>query len=301
MGLAIVVLAAGLGSRYGGLKQLAPLGPSGEVVLDYTLHDAATAGFSYAVLVVARGMVDAMAAHLNRFVPPIAVRLVVQAAGGPARITPWGTAHATIVGAAGMTAPFAVANADDSYGAEALAILAAHLRSIEARPRTHSAALVGFTARSTLSPHGGVSRAVCRVGEHRRLLGVEEHTGVRLEAGGLVSDVARLDETTLVSMNLWGFDPSVLDLLQPVVEHFIARHGDDNPAAATANTHELRLPDVVGELVVQGELDVTVLPTTSTWLGVTYPQDASNVRERLAALTTAGIYPSRVIDRGSAS
>jgi dTDP-glucose pyrophosphorylase len=291
MGLAIVVLAAGLGTRYGGRKQLEPLGPSGEVVLDYTLHDAGTAGFSRAVVVVAPGMVDAMAAHFNEFVPPIAVHLVVQTAD-TARTTPWGTAHAAIVGAAGSTAPFAVANADDLYGAEAVATMAAHLRTLEDRPRTYSGACVGFAARATLSAHGGVSRAVCRVGAHRRLLGIEEHTGVRLEASGLVSDAGRLDDTTLVSMNLWGFEPSVVDVLRPVVERFTSG------ADAIVGTRELRLPDVVGELVERGELEVTVLPTTSAWLGVTYPQDAANVRERLAALTTAGVYPSRVIDWG---
>ena len=288
MGLAIVVLAAGIGTRYGGLKQLEPLGPAGEIVLDYTLHDAAAAGFSHAVLVVADGMVDAMAAHLDAFAPSITVSLVVQPA---VRATPYGTVHATVVGADGLTEPFAVANADDSYGAEAIAAVAAALRAMKSAPSTRSAVLVGYAAGATLSPHDGVSRAVCRVDTRGRLLAVEEHTGVHRDATGIVSDSARLDESTPISMNLWGFDPSVVELLRPSVDRFVAQHRNDR--------RELRLPDLIGELVERGEIDVTVIPTTSTWLGVTHPQDAAHVRERLAALTAAGVYPSRSIGRGS--
>ncbi len=293
MGLAIVVLAAGLGTRYGGLKQLAPLGPAGEALLDYTLHDAAAAGFSHAVLVVAREAVEATTAHLDRFVPPIAVNLVVQPAAAPRRPAPWGTAHATLVGATGLTTPFAVANADDAYGSEAVATMAAYLRAREAGAGGCGGAVVGYAAGATLSTNGGVSRAVCRADEHGRLIAVEEHRGVRRSggggAGGIVSDTTALDEKTLVSMNLWGFDHSFVDLLRPIVERFVAQApGDDR---------ELRLPDVVGALVARGELEVTVLPTGSTWLGVTYPEDAPAVRERLAALTAAGVYPSMAVGR----
>jgi MobA-like NTP transferase domain len=293
MGLAIVVLAAGLGTRYGGLKQLAPLGPSGEALLDYTLHDAAAAGFSEAVLVVAPEIVSAMTAHLDRFVPPVAVRLVVQDAETPRRATPWGTAHATMVGARGIDGSFAVANADDAYGSDAIATIAAYLRTQDATPHAvtqhpqhgrHTAAVVGYAAGATLAASGGVSRAVCRVDDHGRLLSIIEHTGVRREAGRLVSDMATLDETTLISMNLWGFGPSFVETLRPIVADFVAHHRDDD--------RELRLPDVVGELTAREELDVSVLPTTSTWLGVTYTDDAHLVRERLAELTAAGVYPS---------
>lgn len=287
MGLAIVVLAAGRGTRYGGRKQLEPLGPAGEIVLDYTLHDAAVAGFSHAVLVIADDMVDAMAAHLDAFVPSVAVTIVVQPS---ARATPWGTAHAAMVGADGLTEPFAVANADDSYGAEAIATVAALVRELET-PSKPSGVLVGYTVGATLSPHDGVSRAVCRVDPHGRLLGIEERTGVRRDAMGIVSDMGRLDDATLISMNLWGFEPSVVGLLRPIVDRFVAQHQDD--------TRELRLPDLVGELIERGEIDVTVVPTMSTWLGVTHPQDAPYVRERLAALTADGVYPLRSVGRES--
>ena len=126
---------------------------------------------------------------------------------------------------------------------------------------------------------------MCRIDDHNRLLHVEEHTGVRRDGDALVSDTATLDDATLVSMNLWGFDPAFIDLLRPRVDEFVAHRAD--------STHrELRLPDVVGELITRGELDVAVLPTTSTWLGVTHAHDAPSVRERLAELTAAGVYPS---------
>ncbi len=279
MGLAIVVLAAGLGTRYGGPKQLAPLGPAGEALLDYTLHDAAAAGFSEAVLVVAPDIAAAMTAHLDAFVPPIPTRLVEQHAGRSRGGRPWGTAHATLVGATDITSPFAVANADDAYGAAAIAAMAAHLRTREREPGARFGAVVGYSATATLSSRGGVSRAVCRVDDHGRLLHIEEHTGVRRDSDRLVSDMTALDETTLVSMNLWGFSPGFLDLLRPVVARFVEEHAADD--------RELRLPDLVGELIAAGELEVAVLPTTSSWLGVTHPEDAPLVRERLAALAIA--------------
>jgi CTP:molybdopterin cytidylyltransferase MocA len=319
MGLAIVVLAAGLGTRYragaagvpgkehdgrshahapigtGDVKQLAPLGPAGEALLDYTLYDAEKAGFSDAVIVVAREIVDSMTMHLREIAPPIRVRLVVQNPHAHREATPLGTAHATLVGATGLTTPFAVANADDLYGREALAAVAAHLGASAAGAHARSGgAVVGYAAHATLSATGGVARAVCRVDDHGRLLEVVEHTGVRREGDALVSDTATLDDSTLVSMNLWGFDASFVDLVRPLVDRFVAERGNAiDGAGATVKARELRLPDVVGELVARGDLDVTVLPTTSTWLGVTHSHDAPNVRERLAELAAAGVYPSR--------
>jgi hypothetical protein len=167
-----------------------------------------------------------------------------------------------------------------------------HLAALAQRSRPRAGgAVVGYDAHATLSPLGGVSRAVCRADENGRLLEIEEHTGVRRRGDDLVSDTAVLDHSTVVSMNLWGFDPAFVDLLRPRVDRFAANRAD-------AKHHELRLPDVIGELVARDELDVTVLPTTSAWLGVTHPHDAPSVRERLADLTAAGVYPSRAtIDR----
>jgi hypothetical protein len=286
MALAIVVLAAGHGTRFGSLKQLAPLGPAGEALLDYTLHDAAAAGFARAVLVVAPETVEPTSAHLRDFAPPLPVTLAVQSIGDVRRSKPWGTAHATLVGATGLASAFAVANADDAYGTEAIATMASFLGHCEHDDARSVGAVIGYPAAATLSPNGGVSRAVCRVDPQGRLLAIEEHTGVRRVASatgpGIVSDSAVLDDTTPISMNLWGFQPSFVELLRPVVDCFVA--------SAPADDTELRLPDVVGDLVAAGALHVEVLPTTSTWLGVTYPGDAPRVREHLAALTATGAY-----------
>ncbi|HEY5013170.1 MAG TPA: NTP transferase domain-containing protein [Acidimicrobiia bacterium] len=296
MALAIVVLAAGHGTRFGSLKQLAPLGPAGEALLDYTLYDAAAAGFSRAVLVVAPETVAPTTAHLRDFAPPLPVALVVQPIGDTRRSKPWGTAHATLVGATGLASAFAVANADDAYGAEAIATMASFLGERAPGVARHAGAVIGYSAAATLSANGGVSRAVCRVDAQGQLLAIEEHTGVRraptATGPGIVSDSAVLDETTPVSMNLWGFQPSFVELLRPVVERFVA--------TAPADEHELRLPDVVGDLVAGGALRVAVLPTTSTWLGVTYPDDAPAVRQRLVALAAAGVYPTLASHRGRA-
>ncbi len=282
MGFTIVVLAAGLGTRYGSLKQLAPLGPRGEALLDYTLFDASRAGFSEAVIVVRQGITAEMDAHFATFVPPLTVRLVAQDAFPPRRATPWGTAHATLVGGADCVTPFAVANADDAYGPEAIAAIARALA--RARDDRTTAVVAGYAAGTTLSRTGGVSRAVCRVGAGDRLLAIEEHTGVHAEGDALTSDQgARFPRSTLVSMNLWGFDPSFLEPLRGAVDRFVAAHtGDDR---------ELRLPDVVGELAVAGTIDATVVPTASTWLGVTHLDDAPAVRDQLAVYAAAGTYP----------
>jgi hypothetical protein len=158
--------------------------------------------------------------------------------------------------------------------------------------------VVGYAAHTTVTGTDGVSRAVCRVDHRGRLLEVEEHTGVRRDGDGLVSDTATLDDSSLVSMNLWGFDPAFIELLRPLVDRFVVGRGDRD-GDATMKPRELRLPDVVGELVARGELDITVLTTTSTWLGVTHAHDAANVRAQLAELTETGIYPEHLTSHWS--
>jgi choline kinase len=256
--LVIVVLAAGRGTRFGGNKQLAPLGPNGELMLDYALRDAAVAGFTRAVVVASDDTADALRSHL-RLTNALPVDVVVQS-------SPRGTAHAVVVGASGLASPFAVANADDWYGPDAFTRLAAFLRATRA-----AAAVVGYAAGVTLSESGGVSRAVCRVDRRGRLLAIEELTGVHRVDGRIVSDTYPLAETTPVSMNLWGFSSAFVERLRPIVEAFLSE----------TRTGELRLPDVVGDLVARDALEVTVLPTREPWFGVTHAEDAPVVRARL--------------------
>jgi aminoglycoside phosphotransferase (APT) family kinase protein len=259
--LAIVVLAAGRGTRFGGTKQLAALGPDGELMLDYALRDAAAAGFERAVIVASDETADALRSHLG-LTCALPFSVVVQP-------SPRGTAHAVLVGARGLASSFAVANADDWYGPGAYRRLAEFLLGTDRD--TARGAVLGYAAGATLSPGGGVSRAVCRVDGRGRLLGIAEHTGMRADDGRVVSDQGVLDAATPVSMNLWGFTPPCVDLLRPVVDAFLAACGDG----------ELRLPDVVGELVASHGLAVTVLPTVEPWFGVTHAEDAAEVRTRL--------------------
>lgn len=282
VGMAIVVLAAGLGTRFGGLKQLAPVGPAGEALLDYTIHDAAAAGFDRVVLVVRSEIEQQVREHVERFARVRTVVTVCQDGHGRRRPVPWGTAHALLACRNALTTPFAVVNADDLYGAESLRDLGEYLRSPAFGPG--HAVLVGYQLRATLSSSGGVSRGVCELAPDGTLRGIVEHTGVHRSAGRIVSDQStELAPDTPVSMNLWGFDPSVLDDLEPRIEAFYARHADDKA--------EYRIPDAVDELVERGLLRVTVVPTEARWVGITYPEDLDVVRADLAELVEGGTYP----------
>ncbi len=267
----VVVLAAGLGTRFGGLKQLAPVGPSGESLLAYSLHDAAAAGFGRVVLVVRREIHDEVVAHVEHFCSTRDLVAVDQDAFGPSRASPWGTAHAIVACRAAITSPFAVVNADDLYGADALAALADHLRGPAAGPGR--ASLVAYRVAETLSSGGGVSRATIQLAPGGSLTRIEEHTGVRRDGSRIVSDTEELSADALVSMNLWGFDPSVIDDLEPLVTEFTRAHAGD--------TAELRLPDAVEMLIEAGAISVTVLPTRSKWIGITFPEDVEPARQAL--------------------
>ncbi len=272
----IVVLAAGLGRRFGGLKQIAPIGPAGESLLSYSLDDAAAAGFGRVVLVVRSEIEDEVLAHVRQQCGDREYVAVRQDAFGPARTPPWGTTHAIVACRAAVSAPFAVVNADDLYGATALAGLGEHLRGPDSGPGR--AALVAYRVGDTLSEGGGVSRATLHVTDGNRLAHIVERTGVRRDGGRVVSDTGELSPDSLVSMNLWGFDPSVFELLAPLVDAFMAEHRDD--------TEEIVLPDAVGSLVDRGLIDVTVLPTTSKWVGITFPEDVEPARAAVRTMRT---------------
>ncbi|MCZ7534586.1 MAG: NTP transferase domain-containing protein [Acidimicrobiia bacterium] len=270
----IVVMAAGLGRRFGGLKQIAPVGPRGESLLAYSLDDAAAAGFGRVVLVVRREIEDAVLAHVRQHCGDRDYVAVHQDCFGPPRATPWGTAHAIVACRDAVAAPFAVVNADDLYGAAALTQLGEHLRGPDSGPG--HAALVAYSIGDTLSAGGGVSRATVHVTADGRLARIRERTGVRAVDGRIVSDTGELSPDSLVSMNLWGFDPSVFDLLAPLVDSFMADHPDDS--------EEIVLPDAVGTLIERGQIEVTVLPTTSRWVGITFAEDVAPARAAVRAM-----------------
>lgn len=241
----LVLLAAGAGLRFGGSKQLEPMGPHGELLLEYTLRDARQAGFGQVVLVVRREAQPRFAERLETATRHVPIRYAFQR-------DPLGTGHALLCAAGAIDGPFAVANADDRYGPASFRALAEALATDDA-----DAWMVGFELARTLSPHGPVSRALCRRTDDGLLRGLEEHAAVS-------------EGQALVSMNLWGFRGPFLDALERRYEAFAGRG-------------EFQLPTEVGALIADEGLRVRVLPTRERWLGVTWPDDVGWVREVLAA------------------
>lgn len=295
----LLVLAAGMGSRYGGLKQLDPMGPHGETVMDYAIFDAQRGGFGRVVFVVRRDFEDAFRQEvLPRYEGHLPVDLCFQdldelPAGftrPPGREKPWGTAHAILAARHVVREPFAAINADDFYGRESYRVLATFLAGDLRDAVPPEYAMVGFELRHTLSAHGTVARGVCRTDAHGRLAGVREMTKLR-EVGDHVEneetpgtpDVLTGDEP--VSLNMWGFTPAVFSQIEDVFREFLAARGHD-PAA------ECYIPSVVDTLITRQACTVHVLPTSSRWFGITYRDDKPGVVDALAALTMRGDYPS---------
>ena len=278
MVMTLVVMAAGVGSRFGGIKQVARLGPAGESLFDYAVYDAVRAGFEDVVFVVSdasRGAVEAQVeAGCGRHVP---VRYAIQKAEGRAK--PWGTGHAVLTACGDVRQPFAVVNADDFYGRRSFDLLA---RELEVDGPDH--VLVAFLLRQTLSPNGGVSRGVCVV-EDGFLASITELHDVAATDGGVHSrEGVALTGDELISTNLWGFRPSFCQTLAEEFDLFLEDHRADSDA-------EFLIGDGVASLGQHDE-KVRVVPTTERFLGVTYADDVAGVRDEIAALIAAGEYPS---------
>lgn len=291
MALTLVVLAAGSGSRFGGLKQLAPIGPSGETLLEYSVFDARQVGFERVVLVVRP---DGEASFRERFdglmARALPVRYCHQSSKDlpPDRSKPWGTAHAVLAAASAIEGPFAVINADDFYGIEALRRVAAFL-SGETDPVKLAIALAAFPIASTLGDSGPVSRAICKVDETGALREICELHQVWREDGEIWfrdRGGAResLEAGELVSMNLWGFTPAIL----PEIERRFRRFLDEPRAGAGA---EFLLPDVVQSLVRDRAARVTVLQGGTEWCGITYAEDEARVARWIARRVDEGRFP----------
>ena len=296
----LLALAAGLGSRFGGPKQLAPLGPSGETILDYSIRDAVRAGFGAVVLVIRPELRDAFERGLvARWRPHLPVTLVEQtlaqrvepAVTAEGRTKPWGTGHAVLAAADALAEPFAVVNGDDYYGRGAYQVLGDFLRGV--RDDEPSYAVVGFPLGATLSEAGGVNRAVLDVAPDGRLVHVEEVIGIERTADG-DGVVRRSDGTerhipkrTLVSMNMWGFTPAVLPQLTEGFGAFLRARGGEPKS-------EFLLPDYVQELIDAGRATVRVPTGEGPWFGMTHPEDREHVSRALTGLVERGEYPSPV-------
>ncbi len=299
---ALVVLAAGVGSRYGGLKQLDGVGPGGETIMDYAVFDAARAGLRRVVFVLRRELERAFhEACGRRYARLVDVDYAFQELEAlpdgrvaPAgRKQPWGTGQATLCAAEQVRGPFVVCNADDFYGAEAYRLLAEFLARPGASP-VEAYALVGYELRRTLSAHGSVARGVCDVAPDGRLRGVREYTRIEPQGEGAVQRGPDGAERVFeggepVSLNLWGFRPGLFAQLRERFARFLDSRGGSPQA-------EFYLPVVVDELIREGRADVTLLRTSASWFGMTHRADRALVAARLRELHERGEYPARLYE-----
>lgn len=293
----LLILAAGMGSRYGGLKQLDAMGPSGEVVLDYSVFDAIRAGFGKVVFVIRRDFEEQFRTQVGaKFGDRIQVDYAFQdihdlPAGftlPEGRTKPWGTAHAILAAESVVHEPFLMINADDFYGRDAFAKIAANLTAPRADDGKSHYSMVGFYLKNTLSEHGSVSRGVCSVSSDGFLSSVTERTKIFKTASGAenreTDPPLPLTGEEVVSMNFFGFTPDIFVRLRAAFTEFLTANGQDLKAECYA-------PKVVDDLIQAGKADVTVLESNDSWFGVTYPEDKDDVVASIRALVASGAYP----------
>ncbi|MBN1880943.1 MAG: nucleotidyltransferase [Deltaproteobacteria bacterium] len=284
----LVIMAAGMGSRYGGLKQLDPVGPSGELLIHYSLYDAHLAGFDRVVFVIRQDFEEEFKERITPFSPKgVDLVYVYQDVSDlpKGRTKPWGTGHAVLVCDSAIDGPFGVINADDYYGRSAFQTLYDFLKSDRCTERTYC--MVGYLLRNTVSPHGAVTRGVCRVADGA-LTGINETGGIELRGGEIGVEENGIwkvfDPSSPVSMNIWGFDSNLFLYLKDRFASFVTS-AEGNPK------EEFLIPEVIGDLVREGALRVDVLETDEVWFGMTHPEDRRIVTEKIAQMVKDGIYP----------
>ena len=292
--LNLIILAAGMGSRYGGLKQLDPVGPNGETILDYSLHDAVTAGFTRIIFVIRESFADAFRERLAERWPGLDAVCVFQKIDDlprhtkphPDRTKPWGTGHAVLTAKEAVTGPFAVINADDFYGRNAFQLLADFLANPPAGERQHPVCMIGYRLDQTLSAGGSVSRGICEV-RNGELHEIVEHTRIARENGGAIrsADDSELADDSVVSMNCWGMPAGFMNEIEHQFRNFIMLYQDDL-------TKEFYLPAAVDRTLQQKKSTVSVLPTSARWFGITYPEDRDAVVSGIGQLVSDGTYPA---------
>lgn len=296
----LMVLAAGLGSRYGGIKQIAPIGPNGEILIHYAIHDAVLAGFEKIVFVIKREIEADFKAAIGAFAESraeVAYAFQDEAYLPSGYTLPinrkkmLGTVQALLAAKDVIHEPFAIINADDYYGRESYAICADHLEQIAASGDTQAACMVGYRLKNTISYNGTVNRGICRT-EGGKLSGVTETYQIMpLENGLITSNYGKEDGQLLagdniVSMNFWGFQPSIFTEAQTCFDRFIRSLQPDDL------TSEYVLPTMVDDLIRADRIHVEVLPCDCTWMGITYPSDREDVSRGLSKMQNAGIYPA---------
>ncbi len=295
----LLVLAAGMGSRYGGLKQADQVGPSGETIIDYSIYDAIQAGFGKIVMVVRQNILDDMKALFDpRWGDQITIEYAIQEVNVPIdgidnlpeRKKPWGTGHAVMVAKNLINEPFAVINADDFYGSDAFKIISNYLQNGISESEN---AMVGYILKNTLSDHGFVSRGICETDKDNNLNTITERTNIERINGEVVFKDAEgnqtpLNEISYVSMNFWGFMPSFFDEAEAQFKAFVKENYENEKA-------EFYIPSIVSTMMKQKGLKIKVLESTAQWMGVTYKEDKPVVEEKISQLIKAGSYAEKLV------
>lgn len=292
----LVVLAAGMGSRYGGLKQIDAFGPNGEAIIEYSIFDAIRAGFGKVVFIIRKEIEEAFKAHFGtKFEGKIEVAYAYQELGDlpkgfvlpEGREKPWGTAHALLMAERVVHEPFAIINADDFYGADAYQVMSDYLSAIGNDSTSYS--LLGYYVKNTLSENGSVSRGVCELDAEGCLTNITERTKIFPKDGAIVYDedglLTPLEENAPVSMNFMGFAPSVFPLLEAQFVKFLEKQ-------INTPKSEFYIPVALARFVTDGDATVKVLETSAKWFGVTYKEDKEAAQQELTQLIKDGAYPS---------
>lgn len=297
----LLVLAAGMGSRYGGLKQMDPMGPHGETILDYSVFDAIRAGFGKVVFIIREDFAEAFRETVGaRFADKIEIDYAFQKLDDlpegfsipEGRTKPWGTAHAVRAARDVVSGPFAVINADDFYGRDSYVRAAEFLADVKSDTTPAESCIVGYYLAKTLSDHGGVNRGITRhqggfLSDVEEIIGIDRRKGGKIVGEAVNGDERILDGDAIVSMNFWGFTPTFFEQLEAHFTKFLEDHGSEEKS-------ECYIPTIVDDLITSGEAICHVLPTASSWFGVTYPDDKPRVTESIKKLIKSGEYPKKL-------
>jgi choline kinase len=299
---ALIVMAAGIGSRYGGLKQMDPIGPHGEIIIDYSVYDALNVGFGKVIFVIKEDFEEAFRERVGKAIEEqcetaYVFQRIEDIPQGfhvpPNRQKPWGTGHATLVCKNVVHSSFAVINADDFYGRSSFQVLCDYLKSAQDHACVYDYCMIGYALENTLTEHGYVARGVCTVNQDGYLVEIHERTrvekwgdSVRYTEDG--EDWIEMPKGSIVSMNMWGFTPSLFSELEVRFSQFLRKNSDSIEKA------EFFLPDVVDDLIKEKKASAKVLPTDERWFGVTYQQDKPRVKQAIRDLIRRGVYPENL-------
>lgn len=303
--ITLVIMAAGIGSRFGGgIKQLEPIGPNGEIIMDYSIYDAIEAGFNKVVFIIRRDLEKDFREIIgSRMEKIIQVEYAFQELDDipkgyevpKGRTKPWGTGQAILACKDIVTEPFAVINADDYYGKEAFVKIYEYLVSAKDEDNKYNYCMAGFILGNTLSDNGAVTRGICKVDDNFNLVDVKETHGIekdgnRVIASGSEGTIQVIDRDSYVSMNMWGFTPSIMSELEAGFSEFLSKLED------SAEKKEYLLPTIIDGLIKSGKANVKLLESSDKWFGVTYKEDKETVVESFKQLIENGVYAPRLFN-----